>query len=418
MSKRNPRAKWVLPEVINPPKRICFQIQVPDEKYHIAAFLGALYNLTSAIFWADDVDHTAKQVAAVWQDIFDNLSRQCVTEFINTYVGLEDNMPFFREVCEDGVCYLEFQCCPDEWVRLGRADQIPAGSAPGGGSNQPAPGGGTAVNCSQLQANGKIPLATLLNTGDVVSITATGQGNDGTETAWRCPDGTVYSNGNCNSGTEVDTPGDPILTDHMSLILNINGTFYAFTSGSFTVPSGVSNGIGYIQVNDADLTDNSGSYTVCVTITNNQALSWCHILDFTISNYGFIISPGAHGEWVLGTGWRGTDDGFGHPSLRVQSTFASSTFNGIQEIFYTVSNLDGSDADIYRMFLSGSTVFDIDGGHSNGFSGDVHLSSNAASIAADKILFGSDANVGGSITVSKIVIRGNGTDPFSSIPGC
>ena len=73
MGKRNPRARWILPEVVDPPDRICYTVAVPNERQHIAAFKGALLNLASATQWADDEAHTAKQVALVWRDIFDNL---------------------------------------------------------------------------------------------------------------------------------------------------------------------------------------------------------------------------------------------------------------------------------------------------------------------------------------------------------
>lgn len=77
MSRRNPPAKWILPEVIDPEERLCFQIEVPNDPMHIAAFRGALYNLTSARFWQDDPDHKALEVAAVWQDIWDEISMSC-----------------------------------------------------------------------------------------------------------------------------------------------------------------------------------------------------------------------------------------------------------------------------------------------------------------------------------------------------
>jgi len=97
--RRNPRAKWVLPEVIDPPDRLCFQIEVPNDKFHIAAFKGALYTLTSAVSWADDLDHTAKAVAAVWAEIYDNL-RTCTDTPIETendcieYLPNSENITF------------------------------------------------------------------------------------------------------------------------------------------------------------------------------------------------------------------------------------------------------------------------------------------------------------------------------------
>lgn len=69
MARRNPPARWTLPEIVNPPTRKCFTILVPNEPYHIAAFRGALLNLASAYNWQDDLDHTAKDVANVWKSV-------------------------------------------------------------------------------------------------------------------------------------------------------------------------------------------------------------------------------------------------------------------------------------------------------------------------------------------------------------
>lgn len=77
MNRRNPRAKWTLPDVINPLETMCVQIQVPKERFHIAAFRGALLNLASAAQWADDPDHTAREVALVWRDVINSMTEVC-----------------------------------------------------------------------------------------------------------------------------------------------------------------------------------------------------------------------------------------------------------------------------------------------------------------------------------------------------
>lgn len=73
MGVRNPKAKWVLPDVVDPVEHKCFKINVPDEVHHIAAFKGALLDLCSATQWADDPYHKAKDVAAVWRDVYVNM---------------------------------------------------------------------------------------------------------------------------------------------------------------------------------------------------------------------------------------------------------------------------------------------------------------------------------------------------------
>lgn len=77
MGRRNPPAKWVLPEVINPPDSICMTLQVPNERFHIAAFRGALLDLASAYKWQDDPDHKAREVASVWKGVIANMASDC-----------------------------------------------------------------------------------------------------------------------------------------------------------------------------------------------------------------------------------------------------------------------------------------------------------------------------------------------------
>lgn len=73
MATKNPRAKWVLPLVVDPTERLCAVVPVPNDVYHIAAFRGAMLGLASAYKWGDDLAHTAKDVANVWRDIAENV---------------------------------------------------------------------------------------------------------------------------------------------------------------------------------------------------------------------------------------------------------------------------------------------------------------------------------------------------------
>jgi len=95
MSKRYPRAKWTLPDVVEPTTHKCYTISVPNDRFHIAAFLGALQDLGSAMQWADDEAHTAKDVALVWRDIIDNLCAEETDEDC-CMVCSPVNKPFFE----------------------------------------------------------------------------------------------------------------------------------------------------------------------------------------------------------------------------------------------------------------------------------------------------------------------------------
>jgi len=99
MSKRYPRAKWELPEVVDPDTFRCYTIKVPDDRFHVAAFLGALQNLGSGQQWADDEEHTAKEVALVWRRVIDDMC-QCESVSGNECCGSckVANPPFIAEL--------------------------------------------------------------------------------------------------------------------------------------------------------------------------------------------------------------------------------------------------------------------------------------------------------------------------------
>lgn len=60
---------YELPEDLHP-ETISFCIQVPNERFYLQAFWGALWTLTRAYNHADDDDHTALEVAQVWHDLW------------------------------------------------------------------------------------------------------------------------------------------------------------------------------------------------------------------------------------------------------------------------------------------------------------------------------------------------------------
>ena len=60
---------YELPEELHP-ETIKFCIEVPNEFFYLQAFWGALWTLTRPYNHADDDDHTALEVAAVWRDLW------------------------------------------------------------------------------------------------------------------------------------------------------------------------------------------------------------------------------------------------------------------------------------------------------------------------------------------------------------
>lgn len=306
MAPRKPRAKWTLPNVVNPTARKSFCVPVPNDPYHLAAFRGALLDLASAYKWADDPAHTAKDVAIVWRDILENLEEcggDCVVSAAEE--GMLDGMIRQNpancaqlQSSVDGINWCEFadfsSCIADQTIQPGATPQLPPG--------------GQYSNCLSLSARDRWLLPIPVSTGDVISLTSiAGAWNDGTAN-WNCPDGSPFVLGAC-IGTKSHAVGDPSATFfHMQLLLNINGTWYDPVASPVTVPAGVVNVQAWFQANDATLNDNQGTIGFCVGLVKGAipANSWQHIFDFTTGQHGWAVN-GSSGVYIAGQGY-GTAD--------------------------------------------------------------------------------------------------------------
>lgn len=60
-----------LPSVVDPPKRRCVTIEIPDQYEHFAAFWGWLWGLTRWYTWQTDPNKTGKELAAVYLEVYD-----------------------------------------------------------------------------------------------------------------------------------------------------------------------------------------------------------------------------------------------------------------------------------------------------------------------------------------------------------
>jgi hypothetical protein len=401
---------YVLPDVIDPPETVCFQVHVPKNLYHMAAFFGQMWELTRWYNWAKDDAHTAIEVAEVWKRIYTQI-RQSTCESPSTALDVIEDGMNTRIVCDGGKTYFEVQvcACPDTWLRLANADQLTNGTQPGAGSPQPPPGGGTQQYCSKLDANGKFLIPTVISTGDTITIdSASGAGQDGPLDFWRCPDGSTFFAGAC-VGSGAPVSGDPVpSSNHMSLIIGIGSTFYAATIGTpFTVPSGITNQQAFIQVNDDDLGDNSGSYNICVTVKNNSVGTWSHDFDFTVSDGGFTSIVGGSSDaatWVPGQGWVysvfAVANAFYLKRAVASTNFGSANFDAI----FTSTRTGGG----YELNFSGLNSWPSLAPGSGHFSAVLGASFTEGSIYCN----GCGVSAGGTVTVTHAHFEGDGTDPF------
>lgn len=307
MTRRNPPAKWVLPAVIDPPRRRCYQIYVPDEPQHVAAFWGALLDLASAYKWADDPTHKARLVALVWREIVENL-QQCQSSPPSISIGADTGVEFMIRQNPDNPCILESSLDGITWCQWADLSKCFSNvSQPGTGAEQPRLPNTPCVDYNgQLLGSGLWVLPTNVSTDDTLQIIAsTGATNDGGGGNWWCPDGSQFFAGQCVGGTGSTSGSDPLPSaKHMSIVCNINGTWYPIADGALiTVPGGVANVQPYFQMNDSGLTNNSGSVSFTVRVCRNAPSTWTSTLDFTLSSYSSIVTI-LSGTYIPGMGYQ------------------------------------------------------------------------------------------------------------------
>jgi hypothetical protein len=300
MSKAKGKSyQWVLPNVVDPPKTICFQIDVPDDPQHIAAFLGSIFDLSKPYHWANDDAHTAIAVGAVWKRIFLALRRNNCKYPNSPSIGTDGDDLMIRQN-PDNPCLLESSIDGQTWCAFADISLcLPTTGQQGGGAPQP-PFGGCQTYHASMSSKDKYLVPTLVSSGDTLELTNFGGGwNDGTLLDWFCPDGTNFTLGICVPGTFTLDAGDPLPTDpHMSLIMEIDGVFYP-SGGILTVPAGVLNAQVTIQANDSSLNDNNGSISFDVAVCNNTAPAGAHIEAAGVFN-GTITQTGNHVHLVSG----------------------------------------------------------------------------------------------------------------------
>lgn len=302
MTRKHPPAKWVLPAIIDPPRRRCFTIEVPDERFHVAAFRGALLNLASAINWQDDTAHTAREVALVWREIVDNVFDciDCETDFgIDTG---ENDMNL--RISPDNPCIIQTLCGDGTWMDWYNPEGcIPSAAAQHGPVSQPEVGECLEYDV-KLDGSGYWHLPVPVSSGDTIEITdATGGWYDGGLSAWRCPNGQAYGFGLCADPT-ITEGGDPLpASPHMMLIASINGVFHEAYNTTITVPTGLSLQDMVFQPNDDPLTDNAGSISFHVKYCHNveAPVGDCLFDDFRVSDGGWahVGAVSVFGTYVM-----------------------------------------------------------------------------------------------------------------------
>jgi len=420
-NRRNPPAKWVIPDVINPPEHLCFQISVPNNKYHIAALRGALYNLTSARFWGDDIAHSAIQVASVWEKLFDAAKFTDCDGTIVTVPSIEE-WESDMDICEALRWHngrLQGFCC-GEWSDIGSDD----GSAPNGGAGQPSGGapqppsnGGCQQYTGDFAANSQWLLPYYVSAGDALTNNgASGAGQGSTDISWYCVDGKAFALGACVASTYTNA-GNPLPSALQGkLIANVGGTWYPFAPGDvITVAGGISHQPVYIQAN-FPLSGASGSYHIDVTACNNAVGVFSHQFDFVTGDGGWFpdtaLCGGLCATYTPGVGWQSVIPGSGSPGsclvdkfLVVAVAMPATTITSVRVVYNlsTTSPTSGAQLD-YPSNLYGTLSAAL-GAH------DQTITNTVAGMTYLRLAISTNSG-SGDWTCSKIIISGLGVDPF------
>jgi len=408
-NRKNVPAKWTLPEVVHPTKTRCLVIEIPDERFHVAAFRGAMLSLASAYKWQDDMAHTAREVALVWRDVLDAIVDCDGTPVPIKPHGMEidDDMSGLRVDCD---CNVWITCCDGSEKQLLTSDQVKAlvNGQPGSGAEQPAPGGGEACYNGNLAAGSSWVLPTSVNSGDVITLSdVTGATRDNAYVYWYCPDGQLFFGGAC-VGDPVTSGGDlKPSAPHGSIILDINGTYYDLSAGPLTLPGGIVSQQATLVVNYPSGATCSGVLSFKVCVTNNQQADWSSTFNFNLNSYATLFNV-ADGTWTPGTGYVGVNAGGGNQSFVAMTLIPTSVYVKDMTMVYDCAGHAGGSQIL--AFYSGAggylgTPTQPTTGNGEIFQQNLNSTVNQPGLQVGS---GSDA---GPCTVHSLTVTGKGTKP-------
>ncbi len=418
---------YLLPDDLQPSKSVCFTVMVPDAPEYIQAFRAQVEMLSYWYTWERDPLHKAKVAALVWFKVWKTmLQGDCNTPCPEVVAISEEVFMPFRQVG----CELQTQCTDGSWSTIFDASKCLPSDQPGNGAHQPQPGGGCQTYSGKMQANQRWLVPATVSENDTIRLVdSNGAGSDN-GIAYYCPDGSIYFAGSCVPSTAGLIGTDPLpSTVHMQLIFEVDGVFYPTDGGAVTVPSGVHAAQVYLQVNDSNLSDNSGSYTVDVEVCNNQAETWCHELDFSVNTQGFVkwtgLVSGEAGAWSPGVGWEQGDFVNGAPTnnyrgVIIKRLFAATLTNVTMVFDRSGLSTDQPHSNWFTVLQDLDGAFDAhqDFDHSTDGTNLVLSWSGSAVVATGIYLevvssyYHPASTFNGTATIKKVTICGIGPDPF------
>lgn len=329
------------------------------------------------------------------------------------------------------------QLCCGVWTDVeGQGSGGPGTPQPGGGGVTPQPGGGTADTCFSMPATGRAFLPWTVSTGDQLLVQSpTGALNDGIEAIWHCPSGWQFFV-DCVNSTEIGVTGDLVPTSpHMGLVALIGGTWYdvyqADSSGDpqiFTVPAGITNEAVVFSWNKPNDGLGFGNANFCIQGTNNQARTWVHEFDFTVSPFSGIwhpatlpaYTPNPAAVYVPGTGYQSVFQALvASPTDVIRDTQIESNIPAnitrIQVYFTYAAGSSNAGGNTGYIDVN-ATIYDLTSLPTLPTS---PLDTGLIAVAAADIVLAvssgarnDSADPGGQCTITRAIISGTGTDPY------
>lgn len=332
------------------------------------------------------------------------------------------------EGCDDCMgCCVRFQNGVLQTLDCGVWVDVPGQPEGGiGGPTQPGPGapqapaGGCVTYHAAVDARGSWLMPTLVNTGDILTPSAwQGATTDvGPVGRWNCYTGLQFALGTCQGSPIIDGSAyAPSLPIGIPLFL-VGGVYYD-ARVPLTVPGSIVNAPLAVLINYAPGGDYHGNMTLDIEFCNNQAVTFTHVFDFTLSDGGWVETPQSEGPgctaagavYTAGVGWALFEcPSIGASYINVGVAFTDTALTSVT-LELSLSNGNPATSDFELFGTIGSTESQLF--HNNPpWPLDLILGGGVSGTFNHiRFRLGIDNNADTDVLV-KATITGTGTDPF------
>jgi len=423
---------YTIPDVIDPGGVRCVKVYIPDSLQWLQIFAAVMDTMCHWKNYELLGDTSAAQCAALMRSIMQqyNSFESCSDGIV--YHGIEQELDMGLRI--DCDCNVWITCCDGTEMQLASKAMVDSIGQLGSGATQPAVGG-CATYHGNVNGNGLWVLPTLVNTGDVITLTnMAGATYNPANSAWYCPDGKQFFGGVCTP-YPITAGGNPMpAVSSGKLIAKIGSTYYDIQGAGFTVPAGVASAVLTLQFNYASIATSSGNVNFDITACNNGGgTTYNHLLNFLAASNGFSLevdsgnTPTTNGVYTLGSGWVDTNSNYvpGNTtsgSARIERIFGTAINISDAVLTYTVTKGTFAPGLSNGLFLyNGATlvasITAVADTRPNGVNTLIIPHGNYTVTRIKGLIYDSfrspiGAGSAGSGAIQSINVSGNGADPF------